>query len=48
MLYRIVKPFLDKETHVLYKQDEIVEFTKKRAKEILKVDKLIEEVKEEK
>lgn len=47
MKYIILKPFKDKITGKRYKVDKIEKFTKKRANEILKVDKLIEEFKED-
>lgn len=48
MRYIVLKEFTDKyDKSVKYESGKIYEFTKKRAKEILKVDKLIEEVQEE-
>lgn len=47
MKYVVLKNFTDKYNNdIKYKVNDIVEFTKKRATEILKVDKLIEEVQE--
>lgn len=47
-MYRIIKDFKDKNTGAKYKVGDVVEFTEKRAKEILKVGKLIEKIEEEK
>lgn len=47
MKYIILKDFRDKHTGESYKEGAIKEFTQKRVKEILKVDKLIEEYKAE-
>lgn len=48
MKYIVLKNFTDKyDKSIKYETGKIYEFTKKRAKEILKVDKLIEEVQDE-
>lgn len=46
MKYIVLKPFKDKYSNERYKKGDILDITKKRANEILKVDELIEEVKE--
>lgn len=47
MKYLVIKNFTDKyDKSIKYKVGDIVEFTKKRANEILKVDKLIEKIEE--
>ena len=49
MKAKVVKVFRDKYTQRVYKEGEVIEITKKRYTEILKVDKtLIKEIKEEK
>lgn len=49
MKVKVVKRFKDKYTNRIYKEGEVIEITKKRYTEILKVDKtLINEIKEEK
>lgn len=49
MKAKVVKVFRDKYTKQIYKEGEVIEITKKRYTEILKVDKtLIKEIKEEK
>lgn len=47
-MYKVIVRFRDKHNGKIYKVGDIVKFTKKRAEEILKVGKFIEEVKEEK
>lgn len=48
MKYRIVESFTDKyDNSIYYVKDEVVEFTKKRAKEILEVGNFIEEYNED-
>lgn len=46
MKYQVIKPFRDKNTGEIYEVGTILELTKKRANEILKVDKFIEEIEE--
>lgn len=49
MKYKVLADFTDKyDSSINYKVNDIVEFTKQRAKEILEVGNLIEEVKEKK
>ena len=43
-MYKVLKNFTDKYTGVRYKAGDIVEFTEKRAKEILTVGNLIEKI----
>ena len=47
MKARVIKGFRDKYTKEKYEEGTIIDVTKKRYKEILKVDKLVEEVIEE-
>lgn len=47
-MYIVLKEFRDKYTNEIYPVGTILKLTKKRAKEILVVDRLIEEVKEDK
>ena len=46
MKYIVIKKFKDKNTKEIYEVGTILELTKKRANEILKVDKLIEKIEE--
>ena len=46
MKYQVIKAFRDKYTNEIYEVGTILELTKKRANEILKVDKYIEEFEE--
>lgn len=46
-MYKVIKKFRDKNTNEIYKVNDLVKFTKKRAKEILEKGAFIEEVKEE-
>lgn len=48
MKVRVLKLFQDKYTKEWYKPNQEIEISKERFNEILKVDKLVEEVKEEK
>lgn len=48
MRAKVLKSFRDKYNHKVYKVGEILNISKKRYEEILKVDKLIEKVEEEK
>ena len=43
-MYKVLKNFTDKYTGARYKTGDIVEFTEKRAKEILTVGNLIEKI----
>ncbi len=45
-MYKVLKNFIDKYTKVKYKVGDEVDFDEKRAKEILKVGKLIEKIEE--
>ena len=47
MKVKVLKPFKDKITGELHKVDDIFTCTKKRYNEILSVDELVEEIKEE-
>lgn len=47
MKYVVLKPFTDKYDKTQYNVGDTLDITKKRAKEILSVDTLIEEVKDE-
>ena len=46
MKYQVIKKFKDKYSGEIYEVGSILEITKKRAKEILSVNKLIEEYEE--
>ena len=46
MKYQVIRPFRDKNTGEIYEVGTILELTKKRANEILKADKYIEEIEE--
>lgn len=46
MKYIVIKKFTDKYTGEKYSEGRVLELTKKRANEILKVDKLIEKIEE--
>lgn len=46
MKYQVIEMFKDKYTGEIYEVGTVLELTKKRATEILKVDKLIEEIAE--
>lgn len=46
MKYQVIRPFRDKNTGEIYEVGTILELTKKRANEILKADKYIEELAE--
>lgn len=47
MKVKVLKPFRDKVTGEMHKEGEVFTCTKKRYNEILSVDKLVEEIKEE-
>ena len=47
MKAKVLKPFRDKETGEIRKVDDVFTCTKKRFNEILSVDELVEEIKEE-
>ena len=47
MKARVLKKFIDKHNGTVYQPGEIITITKKRFTEILKVDNLVEEVKED-
>ncbi len=49
MKVRVLENFRDKyDKNIRYKKDDVIEITKKRYNEILKVGKLVEEIKEPK
>lgn len=49
MKYKVLVPFVDKNTKKLYGKNEVIDLTEKRVKEILSKNKeLIEEIKETK
>ena len=49
MKYRVIKRFIDKyDNSIIYEVGDVIELSKDRAIEILKVDKLIEKVKTKK
>ena len=45
-MYKVIKNFTDKSTKARYKVGEEIDFTEKRAKEILSVGNLIEKIEE--
>lgn len=47
MKVKVLKKFRDKYTKKIYKVDSVIEITKERFEEILKVDKLVEMVAED-
>lgn len=47
MKVKVLKKFRDKYTKKIYKVDSVIEITKERFEEILKVDKLVEVVAED-
>lgn len=44
MKVKVIKPFIDKHTGEIYKENQVLEITKTRAKEILSVGNYIEEI----
>lgn len=47
MKYIVLEEFIDKNTREIYETNQVINITKKRAKEIMSVGHLIEEVQED-